>query len=274
MNNLTISGNSIGPNIAYGLGIVANNGTNDIVTNNTINSPGWTGIAAYDDINTSISYNRISNVYGVHATGIIAFDNNTKNGYPQSQNVSITNNQINGGNAGIAIEGDPALSGPSATPNNFTIAYNVITNEITQGIADWGNTNTANIYGNIVLNTPSANYASLDLGNSSENISIYDNILQDYLYINPNSPPTADIFSNNVALTTQFLQNQPVNGVVNFGANNTVNATLASVLQTEPSPRRADCPPRSARSSDRLSGGAIGIDYLTLPSVGHSAGNG
>jgi hypothetical protein len=228
VNNLTVSGDSVGPNIAYGAAIYAANGTNDIITNNTINSPGWTGIIAFNEVNTSISSNRISNTNGVHANGIIAFD--TANVPQQSQNVSITNNQIVGGDGGIAIEGDPALSGPSATPNNFTIAYNVVTNQTTYGVADWGKTNTANIYGNILLNIPSANDGSLVLNPTSNNISISNNILEDYEYINPKSPPAADIFSNNVALTTQFLQNTPIGGVVNFGTNNTVNAALASVL--------------------------------------------
>ena len=281
VTNLTISGNSVGPNIAYGAGIVVDSGTNDVVADNTINSPGYTGIVAFDDVNTSISDNQLSNIDGVHANAIIAYDTNSTSGPNTSQNVSITNNQINNSGSAIsagaiAIEGNGAV-GLSATPDNFTVAYNVITNQTTYGIADWGDTNTANIYGNIVLNIPSANYASLDLASTSKNISIYDNILEDYPWINPTSPPPADTFSNNVALTTNFLQNTPVNGVVNFGVNNTVDAALAAVLQQAlASPGHL---PSSIGSILRpTTPGAIGIDYtttasMTRASVGHGAGN-
>ena len=221
-DNLTVSGNSVA-NITYGAGITDSAGTNTVVTNNTIDSPGWTGIVAFDDVNTSISGNRISNTYGVHANGIIAFSINTTS-TQQSQNVSITNNQIENGGGGIAIEGDPSLPGPSATPDNFTIAYNVVTGQ-PYGVADWGNTNTANIYGNILLTTGGS--AALRLKNTSENVSIYDNILEAYPYIDPANPPAADTLSNNVALTTNFLPG----GVVGFGTNNTVDAALGSVLQ-------------------------------------------
>ena len=252
VSNVTISGNTVGPNI-HGAGIAANSSTNASVIGNTITSPGWTGIVAFDDVNTAISQNRISNTFGVHASGIIAFDTNTTQ---QSQNVSITNNQIENGNGGIFIEGDPARSGPSATPNNFTIAYNVITNQAGDGIGDWGKTNTANIYGNILMNTAPVNV----IGNS-ENISWYDNIFQAYPYINPTSPPAGNTFSNNVALTAKYLQTD-VNNTAPFGVNNTVNTALASILQ-----QALGTPgvlPTSIGSILRPAGsGAIGIDYST-----------
>ncbi len=277
VTNLTISGNSVGPNIANGAGIDVFAGTNDVVANNTINSPGYTGIVAFDDVNTSISDNQLSNIDGVHANAIIAYDTNSTSGPNTSQNVSITNNQINNSGSAIsagaiAIEGNGAV-GLSATPDNFTVAYNVITNQLNYGIADWGDTNTANIYGNIVLNIPSANYASLDLASTSKNISIYDNILEDYPWINPKSPQPGDTFSSNVALTTNFLQNTPVNGVVNFGVNNTVDAALASILQQAlASPGVL---PSSIGSILRpTTPGAIGTEYLTTSaSLGHGAGN-
>ena len=275
VNDLTVSGNSVGPNIANGAGITVDNGTNDVVSSNTINSPGWSGIVAFDEVDTSIADNAISNAYGVHANGIIAFDNNTTKGSQQSQNVSITNNQIENGNGGIAFEGDPNISGPSTTPNNFTIAYNVITNQTTYDIADWGKTNTANIYGNILLNQSSKNYASLDLFADSKNISVYDNIVEDYPYINPKSPPADDTYSDNVALTTAFLQNTPVNGEVNFGTNNTVNSALGSVLlQGLASP--GDLPSSVGSILRPSQPGAIGIEYMTTSSVtaGHGAGGG
>jgi hypothetical protein len=251
-NNVTISGNTIGPNITYGAGIDASNGTNVVVTNNTINSPGWTGIDACDDINSSISSNRISNTLGVHATGIIAFDIGTKlKGNQESQNVSITNNQIENGDGGIAIEGDLTQSGPAAQPNNFTIAYNVITNQGGHGgwgIMDWGNVNTENVYGNIVLMNPGA-YGALALATSSENVSYYDNILQGYDW---NSKETAT-FSNNVALSPK---NVPP------GVNNTVNTSLASILQ-----QALASPGLLASSIGSIlrptNPGAIGIDYTT-----------
>jgi hypothetical protein len=264
---LVISGNTVGPNIAYGAGIEANTITNASITGNTITSPGWTGIVAFDDVNTAISQNRISNTFGPHASGIIAFDTNTTQ---ESQNVSITNNQIENGNGGIFIEGDPALSGPSATPNNFTIAYNVITNQAGAGIGDWGKTNTANIYGNVLLNTN-----QIAQENDSVNISYYDNIFQAYPYINPKSPLPGVTFSNNVALTTEYLTSD-VNNTAPFGVNNTVDTALASILQ-----QALNSPgvlPTSIGSILRpASSGAIGIDYSTSlvanPVTGHGSGS-
>jgi hypothetical protein len=251
ITNLTISGNTVGPNITYGAGISDTGGTNDIVSNNTINAPGWSGIVEFNDINSSVSSNRITNAYGVHATGIIAFD---VNGGQQSQNVSITNNQIENGIAGIAIEGNPALSGPAATPDNFTIAYNVITGETAWGIADWGKTNTADIYGNIVLTTSTA-YGALALGTSSKNVSIYDNILQGYPYLA--STNTADTFSNNVSLRAND-PNLP-RGAGETG--NRANPGLASILQQAlASPGVL---PASIGSILRPADGPIGIDWST-----------
>jgi parallel beta-helix repeat protein len=266
VTGLTISGNSVGPNITYGGGIGVTTSTSASVTGNTITSPGWTGIVAFDDVNTAISQNRISNTFGPHASGIIAFANNTAKGAQQSQNVSITNNQIENGNGGIFIEGDPARSGPSAMPNNFTIAYNVITNQAGQGIGDWGKTNTANIYGNVLLNS-----GPVAVGRNSENISYYGNIFQAYPYINPKSQPAGVTFSNNVALTTAYLTSD-VDNTAPFGVNNTVDTALASILQ-----QALGSPgvlPTSIGSILRPTGsGAIGIDYSTSLVTGSVTGH-
>ena len=256
VNGLTISGNSVGPNIVYGAGIEVIRATSASVTGNTITSPGWTGIVAFDDVNTAISWNRISNTLAPHASGIIAFDGNLANGGQESRNVSITNNQIANGNGGIFIEGDPAEPGPSATPNNFTIAYNVITNQTGSGVGDWGKTNTANFYGNILLNT-----LPVAIGGNSLNISYADNIFQAYQYIDPKHLPPGVTFANNVALTTQYLTSD-VNNTAPFGVNNTVDTALASVLQ-----QALALPgvlPASIGSILRPGNpGAIGIDYST-----------
>jgi parallel beta-helix repeat protein len=266
VTGLTISGNSVGPNITYGGGIGVTTSTSASVTGNTITSPGWTGIVAFDDVNTAISQNRISNTFGPHASGIIAFANNTAKGAQQSQNVSITNNQIENGNGGIFIEGDPARSGPSAMPNNFTIAYNVITNQAGQGIGDWGKTNTANVYGNVLLNS-----GPVAVGRNSENISYYGNIFQAYPYINPKSQPAGVTFSNNVALTTAYLTSD-VDNTAPFGVNNTVDTALASILQ-----QALGSPgvlPTSIGSILRPTGsGAIGIDYSTSLVTGSVTGH-
>lgn len=253
ITNLTISGNTVGPNITYGGGIADLGGTNSTVSDNTINSPGWSGIVEFDDVNSSVSSNRITNAYGVHATGIIAFD---VNGAQESQNVSITNNQIQNGGAGIAIEGNPTLTGPVATPNNFTIAYNVITGQTGVGIADWGNTNTANIYGNIVLtSTLAPSLGALHLANSSKNISFYDNILQEYTYLGSNN--TADTFVNNVSLRT----NDPNLPKSAGDTGNTADPGLAAILQQALA--TPGVLPASIGSILRPGDGPIGIDWST-----------
>ena len=137
----------------------------------------------------------------------------------------MTNNQIDGSGAGIAIEGSNVYSGYPSTLNNFTIAYNVVTNAPV-GFANWGGVNGAQVYGNI-FDTPSGDN-SIALGPNSKNISIYNNLMEAYTYINTKSPPVGYSMSNNVALTNAFLGSSPS---LPFGTNNTVNTALASVLQ-------------------------------------------
>jgi hypothetical protein len=247
VSNLIVSGNTVGPNIANGAGIVDELGINDLVSNNTINGTGWTGIVENDDVNSSVVGNRITNEMGIHATGIIAFDCNGV--AQQSQNVSITNNQIDGGSSGICIEGNVALASPAVNPDNYTIAYNVITNQTSVGVADWGKTNTASIYGNIVTTTPAA-AGALILSPTSEGVSVYDNILQGFPAGIPGQ--TADTYSDNVSLTPSDA-NLPMSG------GNTANAALCSILQQAlASPGVL---PASIGSILAPAGGPIGIDF-------------
>ena len=257
ITNLTISGNTIGPGIALGAGITVACGTNNLVTGNTINSVGWTGIVAFDEVNSTISLNRISNLQGVHATGIIAYDVHstlTATGGQESRNVDIINNQITNCGMGIGIEGD-LITHMNATPNNFNIAYNVIDNATTWGISDWGYTNGATIHGNIVTTGPTA-FGPLSLFTSSKNVLVYDNVLHGFPYISPTQ--TADTFTHNLSLWASD-KNMPKTG------GNLDNASLASVLQTALT--SGGMLPWSLASILRPTGaGAIGIDYTTVGS--------
>ena len=249
VTNLTVSGNTIGPNIVNGAGLDLLNDTNVVASRNTISSVGWTGVVAFGDSNTSISYNQISNLYFVHGAGIIAYA--LSNG-PTSQNVSITNNQIANAGTGIDFQGYNANGGPSSTPNNFTIADNVLTGITGWGIADYGETNTANIYGNIVLTTPQA-YGPFAVQNSSVNVSYYDNIVSTFSYINPT------LFT---ATNTQFWGNV---GLSSYGpppGTNTVDTALASVL-TQALASPGTLPTSIGSILSPGSSTPIGIDWTT-----------
>jgi hypothetical protein len=227
--NVTISGNTIGPNIP-GAGIGVLTGTNNVVSDNTINS-GWTGVTAFNDIDTTITRNRILNVDGTHACGIIAFDANTKTGQHQTQNVSITNNLFKNdvtsdaglnGDCGVAFEGDPQVSLPMPIPQNFTIAYNVFFNS-TPDIADWGKSNTANVYGNILLTIEPASDPSIHpAGTLSLHANYFNNIVSQFSYLAPGVPSNDETFSNNVAISSN--KNIPPAG------NNSYNPALGPVV--------------------------------------------
>ena len=258
VTNLTVSGNTIGPNIANGAGIELLNDTNVVASRNTINGVGWTGIVAFGDSNTSISYNQISNLYYCHGAGIICYA--LSNG-PPSQNVSITNNQIANAGTGIDFEGYNT-SGPSAQPNNFTVADNVLTGITGWGIADYGDTNTANIYGNIVLTTPQA-YGPFAVYPTSTNISYYDNIVSKYSYISPTLFTTTNTkFWGNVALA-------PYAGGAPPGTN-TVNTALASVL-TQALASPGSLPASIGSILSPGSSTPIGIDWTTAQAVSAAA---
>ena len=140
ITNLVVSGNTIA-NLLHNEGIGLDADTNAKVTNNTIDQPGWTAIAGADSKNTYIIFNQISNVLGLHANGIGMYDI-----HGVSQNVYISNNEIDNVGVGITFMGKNIND---ATPNNLTVANNIITRANVFGIADWGNSNGANIYGNI-----------------------------------------------------------------------------------------------------------------------------
>ena len=93
--------------------------------------------------------------------------------------------------------------------------------------------------------------------------------------------PAGYTFSNNVALTSQYLFSD-VNNTASFGVNNTVDTALASILQQ--SLASPGVLPASISSILRPTGsGAIGIDYSTslvanpvtvVPVTGHGPGSG
>ncbi len=170
ITNVTIAGNTIGPT-SYQRAIGIDGDTNAVVSHNTITSPGGSGIFVVDDNGATVSYNSITNAIGVHAAGIAIYDANGL----RDQNVTVSNNQINGAEFGITFGGQ---SISASQPNNLTIADNIVQNTTGWGIANWGYTNGANIYGNIVLPSPSSAYGPLALSSSSQNINWYDNILQ------------------------------------------------------------------------------------------------
>jgi hypothetical protein len=106
---------------------------------------------------------------------------------------------------------------------------------------------------NIVLMSP-GDYGALAVATTSKNVSYYDNILQDYTWLNPKNMPSAT-FSNNVALGGSKYN-------IFSGVNNTINASLASILQ------QALASPGVLPSSissilTPTNPGAIGIDYTT-----------
>ena len=219
-----------------------------MIANNTINQPGRTGINVYGNNNSKISGNRISNVLGVHTDGIAVYD---VNGH-RNQNVAITNNRIDNAFAGITFKGE-TISGTQ--PNNLTIAYNLITNIGTHGfgVADWGYTNGANIFGNILLNSPGA-YAPLCVAASSQNISYYNNILQSYGWLSSTASLASHTFSNNVALKA---------GYVPAGVNNTVHTELASILDRALALGGGVLPASIGSILSPMGPKAIGIDYMT-----------
>ena len=81
-------------------------------------------------------------------------------GSQQSQNVSITNNQIENGDRGDRHRGRRSPR-DLRDAGEFHRRVQCDHDSANYGIPDWGDTNTANIYGNIVCsNIPSANYPS------------------------------------------------------------------------------------------------------------------
>ncbi len=226
--NLTLSGNTIGPDILYGAAIGANVETNATITNNLIDGAGWSGITTFNDVNTTVSGNRIQHLLGTHASGVIAFDPNTQKGAQQSQNLLITNNRFDGLQAGVCFEGNAYVPGPLPLPEDFTVTNNVFTNMTGPGVCNWGDTNTADVYGNIIMETPTA--SGLAIGPRSKDISIHNNIMTSYPYIDPKKQDPAYTITDNVALDTQYVLGAPVNGIVGFGTNNAVNTGLAPIL--------------------------------------------
>ena len=220
-----VTGNVIGPHVRGGGGIFSGNETGDTISNNTIDSAEWTGIIVYNGINVSVDSNTIKNSNGNHANGIMAYD---VNGTYHSNGVSITNNSIESAAVGcIAFEGDG-----SGRPDNFTVAYNVCKSTSGFGIADWGNTVGANVYGNIVITSADPSSYSLNIGRST-GVTYNGNIFSNFNNFSP--PPANIIFTNNIALTTTHLLSPPAGGVgpVDLGAGNTgnsVNVLLAAPM--------------------------------------------
>ena len=216
--SLMIAANDVG-SITYGAGIAASQSVNVAVSNNIIDATGWTGVVIYDDQDAAITNNRIMNLMGTHADGIIAYDVNTAN-WPQCQNVTIANNQITNGSIGIAVEGDLAKQAPSTTPDDFTIEYNVVTGEDQWAFGDWGMLNTALVTGNIFLVNAGA-YGAWDISLSSINMSYVANIVSNFGTI---SSKSSALFTSITSLSA---------GTPPAGANNIVNTALSDELTNE-----------------------------------------
>jgi hypothetical protein len=233
---------------------------NGSVDHNTMNTLGWDGVFSMGNQNTDISFNRISHTRGNHAIGITSYDAgvlNPTNPNLQNINVRIHNNQIDDGNSGIYVEGDPAQGKaenchcPMQTPNNWSVYNNVITNQFNDG------------------GIPCCKYSSAGTFPWTNALKYYSNIMYKTGYVSVyRASQVADInYSNNIFYLHSGNYNRKINYTTTFTNNVAVTATNAAPSGGPSSSNRTNTSLAAVVAAALASPGALPAGICTILGV-------
>jgi hypothetical protein len=168
IHGLTIKGNTV-TSASFQRGFEIDGCSDLLVSHNILDRIGGNGFYTAAIDNGTISFNLLNGVYGTHTDGISVGTDLIHS----SHNITITNNNVNRFETGLA-----GSSQPRTGSNNLTWSYNVTTEIKYYPIIDNGYWDNVNFFGNILTPT------NFSASTNSVQVSYHNNVIDHFSYIN------------------------------------------------------------------------------------------